>query len=421
MRRALLVLLLAVIPLSAGFAGGVATPPTFAIHRAPGDLATNAGEPSLGLNPATGAAFFQSYATTYKVTFDAAGAATWRDVTPALGLGLNIDPILTTDPQTGVTIAGGLEGECSSLWSTADDGASWTPLGNACASPAFDHETIFTGPAHPPLPGRMTYYCAQANVEQCAASPNGGLTFGPAVPIDTNLHICMGMVGHGRVAPDGTAYVPAAHCQLGAGVLASTTNGVTWTTNLIPNSLPPKAGFDPSLAVTPSGWIYAAFQAANNHQKVALSKDGAAHWTAPRDVTPPGVATTTFSAMVAGDDERAAVAFLGTTTSGDAFAAGFAGTWDLYVAFTYDSGSTWTVSQATTQPIQRGDICTAGLSCSGGRNLLDFIDATVDAQGRVLVGYVDGCDGCTTIAGSNHEKGTIARQISGLTLCSAFD
>ena len=34
-----------------------------------------------------------------------------------------------------------------------------------------------------------------------------------------------------------------------------------------------------------------------------------------------------------------------------------------------------------------------GTTCGDDRNLLDFIDATVDKQGRVLVGYADGCTG----------------------------
>jgi len=38
-------------------------------------------------------------------------------------------------------------------------------------------------------------------------------------------------------------------------------------------------------------------------------------------------------------------------------------------------------------PIQRGGIC-GGNPC---RNLLDFFDATIDKEGRVLVGYDDGC------------------------------
>lgn len=411
----LLVLLFLTVPALATIGGGAATPPAFTLHPAPPGVAENAGEPSLGVDPATDAAFFQSYATTYRVTFDAAGAATWTDVTPPQGLGLNLDPILFTDRATGVTYAGGLEGVCSVLWSTVDDGATWSPLGNACAAPAFDHETIFAGPAHAPLTGRNVYYCAHANVDLCAMSPDGGLAFLPDVPTDAATHPCLGTVGHGRVAPDGTVYLPSARCQIGAGVMVSTNDGATWTTTILPSSLPPKEGFDPSLAVTTGGWVYAAFQDGAGRMMVSLSKDQGAHFSAPKNAAAGvGLASTTYAAMVAGDDERAAVAFLGTTTPGDGLAAGFPGDWNLYVSFTYDGGQTWTTAQLTQSPVQRGWICASGITCSGGRNLLDFLDATMDARGRVLVAYADGCPpGCASVAASWHARITLARQAGG--------
>ena len=52
------------------------------------------------------------------------------------------------------------------------------------------------------------YYCSQDVIDaSCAISLNGGLTYGPAVPIYT-LADCGGLHGHIKVGPDGTAYVP---------------------------------------------------------------------------------------------------------------------------------------------------------------------------------------------------------------------
>ena len=104
-----------------------------------------------------------------------------------------------------------------------------------------------------------------------------------------------------------------------------------------------------------------------------------------------------FPAMVAGDDNRAAFAFLGTANDGEALGsgAGFEGTWQLYVSTTYDGGATWVTVNATgDDPVQRGNVCDAGLSCPTApdtRNLLDFMDVQIDARGRILVGYADGC------------------------------
>ena len=65
---------------------------------------------------------------------------------------------------------------------------------------------------------------------------------------------------------------------------------------------------------------------------------------------------------------------------------------------TYDGGKTWVTSDATpNDPVQRGSICTGGTTCGDDRNLLDFIDVTIDNHGRVEVGYADGCTGaCVT-------------------------
>ncbi len=126
---------------------------------------------------------------------------------------------------------------------------------------------------------------------------------------------------------------------------------------------------------------------------------------------------------------RAAYAFLGSPTAGaggSSNAADFNGVWRLYVAFTYDGGATWETIDATpNDPVQRGPICNQGTTCSGSpntRNLLDFIDSTVDNQGRVLVGYADGCiDACVQSGTNTKNNGydalaTIARQSSGLPL-----
>ncbi len=139
-----------------------------------------------------------------------------------------------------------------------------------------------------------------------------------------------------------------------------------------------------------------------------------------------GINNAVFPAAVAGDDDRAAVAFIGTPTAGDyQNAATFKGVWHLYVATTYDGGATWTTTDATpNDPVQRGSICTGGTTCGNDRNLLDFIDATIDDHGRVLVGFADGCTGaCVTDPSVNtyDAYATIARQSSGRTLFSKYD
>jgi hypothetical protein len=81
--------------------------------------------------------------------------------------------------------------------------------------------------------------------------------------------------------------------------------------------------------------------------------------------------------------------------------------------------------------VQRGSICTGGTTCGSDRNLLDFIDATIDDHGRIEVAYADGCiNTCVTDPSETSGAGpadaqaayaTIARQSSGKTLFAQYD
>jgi hypothetical protein len=268
------------------------------------------------------------------------------------------------------------------------------------------------------------YYCSQGLVDaSCAISVNGGLTYGPAVPIYTLLQ-CGGLHGHIKVGPDGTAYVPNKSCGGIQAVIVSRDNGLTWTVHTIPGST--SADSDPSVAIGSDNTVYFGWHHSNGHAMVAVSRDHGATWSTPQDVgSALGIQNVAFPAMVAGDGDRAALAFLGTTTGGNAQdTQNFSGVWHLVIAHTYDRGVSWTAVDATpSDPVQRGSICLQGTTCGLDRNLLDFIDVTVDKQGRVLVGYADGCIGACVTGPPNSfaALGTIARQATGKGLFVAFD
>lgn len=412
-----------------GPAAALSGTPAFTNLVAPSSLfnAEYAGEPSLGVNGKTGALMYQASTSTYKVVVDAAGNATWTDVTPLASL-INIDPILSTDRTTGRTFAGGLDGECSLLSYTDNDGASWTPMTNACAI-AFDHQSIGSGPwaasgKVTSLYNRAVYYCAQTSYDMCATSRDGGLTFGPGVPV---LGACAGLHGHVKVSADGTAYLPNANCGGKAGGGISTNSGLTWSSYVIPGSSQPATGFDPSVGTTPDNTLYEAWQGADNHTYVAKSTNHGSSWSTPVDVGASlGVVNSTFQSVIAGDNGRVAVAYLGSTTPGNPFAQSWNGVWDLYVSTTYDGGATWTTVKATTDPVQRGWMCADGTTCGSGRNLLDFMDVNMTKDGRVVVGYADGCIGACALpsgtkAQSTASYATIAYQATGKGLLAAYD
>ncbi len=430
---------------------GTSPRPGFTNYKAPSSFtdANNAGEPSIGTSFKTKSTFYQAYLSTYKVKFDDSvkpARATWTDVSAkaangcAAGSLRSLDPILFTDHSTGRTFESQLTGVNSATCYTDNDGASWHPTTGGGIPSGVDHQTIGGG-AYPgsgigPLPTtsypHAVYYCSQDIATAfCAASHDGGTTFGNGVPTYSLLD-CGGLHGHLKVAPDGTAYLPNKSCGDTAALVTSTDNGGSWTVHKVPGSSPSDA--DPSVGVGANGTVYFGYVGADGRPGVAVSRNKGTTWTNNQPLGSEfGIKNAVFPAAVAGDDDRAAVVFIGTPTGGNyQDATNFKGVWHLYVSTTYDGGKTWQTSDATpNDPVQRGSICTGGTTCGNDRNLLDFIDATIDDHGRVQAAYADGCiNACVT--NSSHTSGagpadaqaayaTIARQSSGKTLFSAYD
>jgi hypothetical protein len=416
-------------------------PISFANYHAPAPLGTSAGEPSIGVSWKTGNVFIEAITQTLRVAFNdcyVPALASWADKSAPTSA-TSFDPILFTDSRTGRTVVSQLissagvvpvPGDGCSLSSyTDDDGETWIPS-EGCGTPGgYDHQSVGGGPFHAPLTrdpagpvySDAVYYCSQEGVTAfCARSDDGGLTYGPGVPIYTSE--CGGLHGHVKVSPaDGTVYVPNKSCfgnsTANQAVVVSEDNGLTWSVRMIPFSIP--GANDPSLGIGADGTIYFGYQNGDGRPKVAISHDRGLNWTDVGDVgTPFGIQNTSFPVVTAGDADRAAFSFLGTPSAGNFQSAGFDGVWHLYSSHTYDGGLTWTTVDATpNDPVQRGCIWLQGGS-NPCRNLLDFMDSTADKVGRVLVGYADGCVGTCVQSPPNTRSSiaTIARQTSGRRL-----
>jgi hypothetical protein len=284
------------------------------------------------------------------------------------------------------------------------------------------------------------YYCSHDAVNAfCSRSDDGGFTFNPSRPIFPIDGAC-GNHGHVKVGADGTVYVPMNNSCGGAeGVSISVDAGETFHYLKVPGTV--NGRWDSSIAVANDGaTIYYGYAEQGDDRpmiiKGTLDKRDPANptiqWQLPAvDVgAPAGLKNIVFNTVVAGDPDRAAYAFHGTTTPGDSgnqatFPAN--AEWYLWVATTFDGGKTWQLQNATpNDPTQRGSICDRGTACSNtpdDRNLLDFMDMDIDGQGRIIVGYSDGCvDGC--IAGppnSFSRRGYFARQATGMRMYAQFD
>src|SRR5438270_3080820 len=413
-------------------------------------LGHSAIEPSIGVDWKTNVAAYQSDLETLFVTFGSNGLANWVNRRAPTSQFIDSDPILFTDRQTGRTFASELtllSPDTVKISYTDDDGQTWVPDQTGGIASAVDHETIGGGPYHapmisppPPAYANAVYYCSQAlETALCSRSDTGGLTYGPSVPMYVSAQ-CGGLHGHVKVAPDGTVYVPNRDCGGTQSVVVSEDNGASWAIHAVNTCIyaaKPSlvgTGDDPALSVDASGRIYFAFSNYGTSAGVAISEDKGQTWKSMYDVGAAyGVHNVAFPTATAGDAGRAAIAFYGSTTpngptTGDSNDTTFTGVWHLYVAHTFDGGNTWTTSYATpTLPMQRG-----GLLRGGGadivRNLCDFFDITVDNQGRVLVGYDNGCAGgpCSQAAPTAHGNAysvtaAIARQSSGRRMLAAHD
>ncbi|HZP11242.1 MAG TPA: sialidase family protein [Nevskiaceae bacterium] len=445
--------------------------PRFATYKPtdfPG-IGLSAAEPTLGINPNTGSVFYMNTIEPLRVKFDDAtnpAQQKWESAPGNLSSVVTLDPIITVDVTTGRVFNVQLAGPISAAEFSDDDGVTWLPGGEGFPASSVDHQTLGAGPypsaglgaliPHPLYPTAI-YYCSQGlAIAYCSRSDDGGVTFKPSIPIYTAAttgtssdptsvaNNCTGIHGHVKVAPDGTVYVPNKGCQLdvpvlGAGhpgLLVSEDAGNTWSEYQV-SELP--SGYisktDPSVAIGRDNTVYFAYVPFDGHQHVAVSQDHGQTWFNDFDVGAiVGIHSAVFPAMVAGDPGRAAVAFVGTAFpyfnsfynstldfNFPAQAMDFAGSWHLYIASTLDYGAHWFVEEVAPEDLVQGP---GGIGNAGSdRNLLDFNDATIDSEGRVLVSYADGCLGACSrgTQGHFHRVAVIARQTGGPRMYAAND
>lgn len=403
------------------------------------------GEATLDINVNTGSIFYIGFLETLRLQLDESTSPaieTWENKSGTLNSLTTSDPILVADRDTGRVFAQQLiVGEGNSLSEFSDDdGETWTPGGGGGIRSGADHQSLGVGPypadsliPHPAYPNAV-YYCSQdIALVFCSRSDDGGLTFGAGVPIYT-LADCQGLHGHVKIAPNGVVYVPIAGCP---SPLVDSTNslpavavsedaGVTWEIRPITTAELGSGGHgsDPSVGIADDNTVYITYMDARNGEPhMARSLDNGVTWE--RDVNLgqlAGITAAEFPAVVAGDGDRAAVAFFGTTFTGDGDPNGeaFPGSWHLYNASTFDGGQSYHVVNVTPgDPIQRGGLCSGGFC----RNLLDFFDSVIDTEGRLLISYEDGCiGGCPN--GSHptfSDQAVIARQEGGPRMFAAFD
>jgi hypothetical protein len=248
----------------------------------------------------------------------------------------------------------------------------------------------------------VVYVCANALTHTpCAASFDGGRTFGPGVPAGAvdleQAAVVPGCAFQGvpLAAPDGTLYQPLTAC--GPEVAWSEDNGLTWRRTTVFSGSGAASPDTPDMAATPNGTLYYFWTRADWTLSLVRSKDGGRTWSAPIRVSVPGLRSALFPVITAGDDGRIGLAFYGTTDApsgwdgnpGDARASV---RWRLYAAVVANAEAaspTIKPSVVTRSLVQTG--CLSKLGACAEDNIADYIDVDSTPNGELAISYVNGC------------------------------
>lgn len=340
------------------------------------------------------------------------GGATWEVVSTLASSPTTLDPYLYVDPATDRVYSDQLYLGCSYLSWSDDRGATWLTNPAACGIPVNDHQKIVAGKPAGPVPQTPIYpsalYYAYNAIEgaRVAVSHDGGVTWpasGTSLPPQSGA--CNGGL-HGDIISDaeGALYIPKRDCD-GFLLLKSTDGALTWTQTPVGADAGGSAcRKNADLALDDAGNLYGVWPGKDNHLYLSTSQDKGDTWLPTSlDASPPEVNMTTMPVVVAGSPGRIAMAYYGTSDGARGpDEVNESAVWHLYVTYSTDAlvdTPTFVTVQATSDPVQIGPISTNSDCASppGSRNLLDFIDAELDAQGRLFVVHADGCiDACVT-------------------------
>ncbi|MCU1592188.1 MAG: hypothetical protein JWP11_3444 [Frankiales bacterium] len=305
------------------------------------------------------------------------------------------DSDITSAPN-GALYASGLNGACIAVSASTDRGNSWTTNPAGCADGAGSADRQWND-----VDGNDAVYTGYGTLSRGLVIHKSVITGpvvvnGPATVVNSGDYQWPGVVD---VNPTNGNAVMAWNTSTNDEIQI---NGVTRAGALMfpsPKRVAVAGGdtFDSFVSIDhgKDGTLYAVWSERRPAVKetwtmLAASRDGGTTWDAPVhvDSTP---STTVFPWVTAGDAGRVAVSYYGTDSTGispEALDVKDA-SWHVWSSFSDDYGQTF-AEHRTSPTMHQGSICTSGTGCATGtRDLLDFFETDLDANGCLVTAYTD--------------------------------
>lgn len=391
------------------------------------DVGEDGPEPSIGIT-SSGCIFFIAME---KPMRSCDHGLTWEDSGDSTQAFFTNDPYGWVDPITDRIFNIHMMG----LWTTwigwsDDDGATWASNPHDSGVPINDHIKLGSGPWTDEGYGvggiisqnvyeTAVYFCYNKLAYiSCYTSFDGGATFetgGDLVGIATANG---GLHGAITTAPDGTVYLPPRVAT--PSIIFSDDNGATWSERTMGTDVgTPNPRKNGEIATDTDSNAYNIWVGADQGVYMSRSIDSGDTWeqTSTR-ISPVEIISATFPHTSAGDPGRIAITYLGSDNASALNESDIDGNpWNgnahyatgevhhhLYVTYSLnalDENPVFHTRRISDDPVQVGAICLNSGDCRdiGGsnRNLLDFNDLHIDLEGRVYIGFADGCTGeCAT-------------------------
>jgi hypothetical protein len=127
--------------------------------------------------------------------------------------------------------------------------------------------------------------------------------------------------------------------------------------------------------------------------KLATSSDWGATWSAPKTLVDSATSGASVYPWVAAHGSKIAVSLYHTSAAGTASDVPAGATWFESFTESTDGGATFSALQdVDSTPVKTGPICTEGINCSGGRELLDFQSVTLDNADKADLAWTRSID-----------------------------